>query len=32
MLLINTVTSCERRLRHMPIPVIKEFAPARAVG
>lgn len=32
MLLINTVTSCERRLRHMSIPVIKEFAPARAVG
>jgi methylenetetrahydrofolate dehydrogenase (NADP+) / methenyltetrahydrofolate cyclohydrolase len=31
MLLINTVTSCERRLRHMSIPVIKEFAPARAV-
>jgi methylenetetrahydrofolate dehydrogenase (NADP+) / methenyltetrahydrofolate cyclohydrolase len=32
MLLINTVTSCERRLRHLSIPVIEEFAPVRAVG
>jgi methylenetetrahydrofolate dehydrogenase (NADP+)/methenyltetrahydrofolate cyclohydrolase len=28
MLLINTVTSCERRLRHRSIPVVKEFVPA----
>ena len=32
MLLINTLTSCERRLRQMSISVINEFAPARAVG
>jgi 5,10-methylene-tetrahydrofolate dehydrogenase/methenyl tetrahydrofolate cyclohydrolase len=28
LLLANTVTSCERRLQQMSIPVIKEFAPA----
>jgi len=28
MLLINTVTSCERWLRHLSIPVVKEFAAA----
>jgi methylenetetrahydrofolate dehydrogenase (NADP+) / methenyltetrahydrofolate cyclohydrolase len=32
MLLINTVTSCERRMRHMSIPIVKEFAQARALS
>jgi methylenetetrahydrofolate dehydrogenase (NADP+) / methenyltetrahydrofolate cyclohydrolase len=32
MLLINTVTSCERWLRHMSIPIVKEFATVQAAS
>jgi methylenetetrahydrofolate dehydrogenase (NADP+) / methenyltetrahydrofolate cyclohydrolase len=32
MLLINTVTSCERWLEHKSIPVVGEFPPSRAAG
>ncbi len=32
MLLINTVTSCERWQHHMSIPVFREFLPSRAIG
>jgi methylenetetrahydrofolate dehydrogenase (NADP+)/methenyltetrahydrofolate cyclohydrolase len=32
MLLINTVTSCERWLQHKSIPVFGEFPPSRAAG
>jgi methylenetetrahydrofolate dehydrogenase (NADP+) / methenyltetrahydrofolate cyclohydrolase len=32
MLLTNTVTSCERWLRHLSIPVVKEFTAAPAIG
>ena len=32
MLLINTITSCERWLRHMSIPVAKERLASRAAG
>jgi hypothetical protein len=32
MLLINTINSCERWLRHMSVPVAKERLASRAAG